>query len=108
MISPKQYVREAAGGALRVGESDISLDSVVCSFDEGHSPECIVQQFPALTLEEVYGAIAFYLANREEVRQYLARQDRLWEELRRKADENPSPVVQRLRALKAAQRREKP
>jgi uncharacterized protein (DUF433 family) len=106
MILSKQYVREDAHGALRVGESDISLDSVVHAFDEGHSPESIMEQYPALTLAEVYGAITFYLTNREEVRQYLARQDRLWEELRRKAGENPSPVAQRLRALKAAQRRE--
>ncbi len=107
MIPAKEYVHEDAHGALRVGQSDISLDSVVCCFDEGHSPESIMEQYPAMSLEEVYGAIAFYLANREEVRQYLARQERLWEELRRKADENPSPVVQRLRALKASQRREK-
>ncbi len=108
MIPPKQYVREDDGGALRVGETDISLDSVVHAFDQGHSPECIMQQYPALSLEDVYGAITFYLANREQVRQYLARQDQLWEELRRKADENPSPVVQRLRALKASRGGDKP
>ena len=36
------------------------------------SPESIVQSFPLLTLEQVYGALAFYLANRAEIDTYLA------------------------------------
>jgi uncharacterized protein (DUF433 family) len=39
----------------------------VYSFNDGESPETIRQNFPSLTLEQVYGAIAFYLANREAV-----------------------------------------
>jgi hypothetical protein len=53
-------------------------------------------------LEEVYGAIAFYLANREEVREYLQRQEQLWEQLRQQSELTPSPVVERLRALRKA------
>jgi hypothetical protein len=52
-----------------------------------------------LSLEEVYGAIAYYLANRDEVDHYLSRQDRLWDRARQSSAQNPSPVVQRLRAL---------
>jgi uncharacterized protein (DUF433 family) len=106
MITSKNYVREAPHGALKVGESDVSLDSVVYAYRDGHSPEMIVRQYPALTLEEAYGAIAFYLANREFVHEHLARQDKRWEELRRKSEEQPSPVVQRLRALKAKREQE--
>jgi len=99
MISSKRYVEEDSQGALRVGSLGVSLDSVVIAFQQGHSAETIEQLYPALSLEEVYGAIAFYLANRDEVDQYLERQEQLWDQVRQHAAQNPSPVVQRLRAL---------
>ena len=71
MNSSKRYVEEDSQGALRVGSLGISLDSVVIAFQQGHSAETIQQLYPALSLEEVYGAIAYYLANRDEVHQYL-------------------------------------
>jgi uncharacterized protein (DUF433 family) len=100
MISSKTYVEKDSQGALRVGSLGVSLDSVVIAFQEGHSAETIQQLYPALSLEEVYGAIAYYLANRGEVDRYLERQDQLWDQVRERAARNPSPVVQRLRALK--------
>jgi hypothetical protein len=42
-------------------------NSIVYSFKTGDSPETIRQNFPSLTLEQVYGAIAFYLAHEQEV-----------------------------------------
>ena len=80
MISSKRYVDEDSQGALRVGSLGVSLDSVVIAFQQGHSAETIQQLYPALSLEEVYGAIAFYLANRDEVDQYLERQEQLWDQ----------------------------
>ncbi len=99
MISSKRYVEEDSQGALRVGSLGVSLDSVAIAFQQGYSAEAIHQVYPALSLEEVYGAIAFYLANRDEVHQYLERQEQLWDQVRQHAAQNPSPVVQRLRAL---------
>ena len=34
---------------------------------KGESPESIRQHFPVLTLAQIFGALAFYLANQEEV-----------------------------------------
>ena len=98
MISSKRYVEEDSRVALRVGPLGVSLDSVAIAFQQGHSAETIQQLYPALSLEEVYEAIAYYLANRDEVHQYLDRQEQLWDRVRQRA-QNPSPVVQRLRAL---------
>src|SRR5262249_6691330 len=97
MSESKQYVRADENGVLRVGESGVMLDSVVAAFQQGHSPETIRQQYPALSLEEVYGAVTYYLAHREEVDEYLRRQDALWEQWRAKSEEKPSSVVDRLR-----------
>jgi uncharacterized protein (DUF433 family) len=83
---------------LRVGGTRVSLDSVVLAFQEGHPPESIRQQYPALTLEALYGALTHYLAHREEVEDYLRRQGQVWERARREAETRPSPVLDRLRA----------
>src|SRR5881396_710597 len=76
------------------------LDSVIVAFQQGYSPETIRQQYPALTLEEVYGSIAYYLAHAEEVNSYLRQQDEVWKNWESK--EQSSPVAERLRALSRA------
>ena len=85
-----------------MGSYRISLDSVVYAFRQGEPAENIHRNWPLLTLEQVYAAIAFYLGNREEVDEYLRRQEQLWAAFRAKCDASPSPVVQRLRAMRAA------
>jgi len=102
MGNPKSYVRTDEHGVMRVGETRVMMDGVVAGFWNGESPETIQQAYPSLTLEEAYGAIAYYLANRQEVDEYLKRQEELWNHLRAEQDRNPGPVIQRLRALRAA------
>jgi predicted acetyltransferase len=74
------------------------LDSVLAGFAQGNSPEAIRSQYPALTLEEVYGAITYYLSHQQEVDAYLRRQDAVWAQARAEAASQPAPVVERLRA----------
>jgi len=64
------YVSERDGG-FWVGDTRVSLDSIVYAFLNGQTAESIAQSFPLVTLEQVYGAIAFYLANRAEIDAYL-------------------------------------
>jgi uncharacterized protein (DUF433 family) len=67
-----QYVEQKEQGYWISG-SRVSLESVVFAFLDGLSPETIVTEcFPVLSLEQVYGAIAYYLANRPEIDAYLA------------------------------------
>ncbi len=73
VVSVKSYV-EYRNDAYWVEGTRISLDSVVYAFRSGLSPD-IVQSFPLLTLEQVYGAIAFYLANRAEIDTYLVAEE---------------------------------
>src|ERR1700723_1438440 len=63
---PEEYVERRNGGYYVAG-TRVSLDSPVSSFNSGESPETIRQNFPSLTLEQIYGAIAFYLGHEEEV-----------------------------------------
>ena len=78
----KEYV-EQQDGAYRVAGTRVSLDSVVYAFRRGSSPESIQRSYPLLSLEQIYGAIAFYLAHEEEVDRYLSEGEREFEELRR-------------------------
>jgi uncharacterized protein (DUF433 family) len=95
----KTYVCQDEHGVLRVGGTRVMLDSVVAAFRLGHSAETIAQQYPALRLEEVYGAIAYYLANQVDVDQYLRTQEEVWKQWREKSKAAESPVVQRLRDM---------
>ncbi len=104
--TPKLYVHLDENGVMRVGNTQVMLDSVVASFDQGHSAETIRAQYPALSLEEVFGAIAYYLANRQEVQEYLQRQEALYDRLRAESKQQPSEVMQRLRAVKFAANKE--
>lgn len=61
-----EYIEQRNGG-FYVGGTRVSLDSIVYSFKAGDSPETIRQNFSSLTLEQVYGAITFYLAHEQEV-----------------------------------------
>ena len=101
-MQEKQYVHADEHGVLRVGNTRVMLDSVVAAFEQGHSPETIQQQFPDLSLEEVYGASTYYLAHYDEVKAYLQRQETLWKTLQAEAEARSSPVVKRLRTLKAS------
>lgn len=62
---------EQRDGAYAVAGTRVSLDSIVYAFLEGQSAEAIAQAFPVLTLEQVYGAITYYLAHRDDIDRYL-------------------------------------
>jgi uncharacterized protein (DUF433 family) len=72
-----EYVEQRDGG-LYVRGSRVSVDSIVYGFRQGESPETIRQNFPTLTLEQVYGVIAYYLANQERVDAGIREAERMW------------------------------
>ena len=78
------YVEQRNDGYYVAG-SRVSLDSVVHAFLQGDSAETIAQSFPVLNLEQVYGAVAFYLGHRDEVDAYLERAGERYDELREQA-----------------------
>jgi uncharacterized protein (DUF433 family) len=70
-MSLDRYIEQHDNG-YRVSGTRVSLDSLVYRFREGLSPESIQADcFPTLTLEQVYGALIFYLRNKAEIDEYL-------------------------------------
>jgi uncharacterized protein (DUF433 family) len=96
------YVFQTPEGGWRITGSRVSLDSIIHCYWEGMSPEGIVAAFPSLKAEQVYGAIAFYLRNRAEMDRYMEQQRLEWEEDKARSDAKIKPLLDRLRAARAA------
>jgi uncharacterized protein (DUF433 family) len=77
-----EYIEQREGNYFIRG-SRVSLDSVVYGFLDGESPETILDNFPTLTLEQVYGAIAYYLGHHAAIDAYLKQKGAAYEEARR-------------------------
>lgn len=73
-----EYVEKRDEGYWISG-SRVSLASIVYAFLNGQTAESIAQSFPTLSLEQVYGAITYYLAHRSEIDAYLRETDRTYE-----------------------------
>ena len=90
----KEYIDRRPEGYYIAG-TRVSLASVVLQFRQGAAPETILQNYPALgSLENVYGAIVFYLANQSAVESYLEEHERQWREFRAAADPLPSALAE--------------
>jgi uncharacterized protein (DUF433 family) len=94
----KRYVEERDGGYWVAG-TRVSLDSIVSGFRDGQSAETIAESFPVLELEQVYGAIAFYLSHRAEIDEYLERVREDYETARRREREADPAFYRRLRSF---------
>lgn len=96
----RQYVEQRDDGYWVFG-TRVSLDSVVFAFQDGLSPETIAAEcFPSLSLEEVFGAITYYLRNRQEVDDYLQSADAEHQALRQKFHQADPAFAQKLMAAK--------
>ncbi len=98
MATAAEYVTIDEHGVMRVGSTHLMLDSIIASFHAGASAETIAQEFPSASLEEIYGAIAYYRGHREQVDAYLTRQDETWRQACEASERTATPVVARLRA----------
>jgi uncharacterized protein (DUF433 family) len=100
VVSDPTPLQLDADGVVRVGGTRVTLDVVVQAFQEGAAPETIADQYPALALAAVYGAIAFYLRHREDVEAYLEQRKAQADKVRADNERQfpPSGVRQRLLA----------
>ena len=100
MAFPTSSYIDQQDGALRIVGTRVSLSSVVIRFQEGHSPERIIQSFPTLTLAQVYGAIAYYLDNKKLIDDYFAEVDREFEQLVPPLSQSNPELFARLQAAR--------
>ena len=72
-------IREA-DGALRVGRTGVTLETVLWAFLQGATPNDIQGRFPSLELADVYDVIAYYLRHRDSVNEYLRQREHAYRE----------------------------
>lgn len=102
-IATKPYVEKRNGGYYVVG-TRVSLESVVYQFQEGQPPESILRSFPMLlSLENVYGAIAFYLAHRLTIDTYLTAEEEFSAQAPQPLQKNAPELHNKLIAAKRTQ-----
>jgi len=99
----KSYVTKLEGGGYRLTGSRVSLDSIVYDWWNGLSPESIVENFQTLTLEQVYGAIAYYLGHKQEVDAQIQRNREKFEELREQWRATHPSLYEKLKAAAEAE-----
>jgi hypothetical protein len=64
----------------------VLLELVIQAFQDGATPEAIVQRYSTLALPDVYAVIAYYLRHRSEIEAYLAERNQKAEEVRQKLE----------------------
>ena len=96
-------LRVDEGGAVRVGNSRISLDLIVEQYENGMTGEDLVRAYDTLALADVHAVIAYYLRHRENVRAYLKQRTEVAEALRAKIEaERPRVLREELLARRTA------
>ncbi len=97
----EDYFDFLAPNDIRLKGTRIGIETVLYDFiHRSMTPEEIDQRYWSITLEQVYATILYYLHNKEDVHQYMTEWIEFGERMRREQEENPDPVILRLRALR--------
>jgi len=66
---------EIRGGRPRIAGTGVTVRRIVGWYKQGLNPEEIADQFGHLTLAQVYAALAYYHANRDQIEADLATEE---------------------------------
>ncbi len=105
-LSPATEViplKQDADGVIRVGNTRVTLDTVIAAFSDGASAEEIVQQYSSLQLADVYSVLGYYLRHTAEIEEYLRQRREQRDAVRRENERLFDP--QGIRARLLARRR---
>ena len=87
-------------GVFKVGDSRVSLDSVVYAFNDGNDAAEIQRQYDSLSLAHVHAAIAYYLHNKAAIDAYLGKREIEREQQWREHEAQFPPKITRAMLLK--------
>lgn len=86
-------------GVVKVGGTRVTLDTVVKAFLRGATAEEIAQQYPSVSLSDVYATISYYLQNRKQVDSYLAKRKKQSQTIKKENEKRLDPHGIRERLL---------
>lgn len=86
---------------IRIKGTRIGIESVLYEYiHRDQDPKSINQKFPNLNLEQIYATILYYLHNKEEIDRYMIDWLEFGTKKRVEQENNPPPIIIKLRALK--------
>jgi len=83
VVAEPAPLKTNADGVVRVGNTRVTLDTVIAVFKQGTTAEEIVYRYPSLRLADVYATIGFYLNHQQEVETYLQLRQQQAQEIRK-------------------------
>jgi len=86
-------LRQDADGVIRIGQTRVTLESVISLYEQGASAEEIMLLYRVLDLHDIYAALSYFLGHPDETQAYLERARRTSLGARRDA-ERRSPMAQ--------------
>ena len=72
------------GGRPRINGTRIAVQTIVGWYKQGYNAEEIAEQYEHLTLAQIYAALAYYHANREEIETDIQTEEALYDQLAQK------------------------
>jgi uncharacterized protein (DUF433 family) len=100
----EDYLDRVSPDVIRLKGHRIGIEDVIARYHTGASMEHMALEFPGVPLEQLYATIAYYLHHRDAVDAYIARVNAAYRARMQAQDAQPaSPLMQRLRALRAQQ-----
>jgi len=58
---------DVCGGRIRIDGTRLTVHQIATCYQQGLTPEEIRDQYPNVSLAQVYAALAYYHANRDEI-----------------------------------------
>jgi uncharacterized protein (DUF433 family) len=92
-------VKADADGVVRIAGTRVTLDTLVAAFREGATAEEITQQYPSISLADVYAVIGYYLRHCEKIDTYLEQRRAQRQKVRRENERRFDPHGIRERLL---------
>jgi uncharacterized protein (DUF433 family) len=74
-LMSKDFLERRDGSFYLIG-SRVPLAHIVREFQRGGAPEALRSHYPALSIEQVYGAITFYLGSQQNVEKDIVERER--------------------------------
>ncbi|RME77775.1 MAG: DUF433 domain-containing protein [Chloroflexi bacterium] len=92
-------------GVVRVGKTRVTLDTIIYAFLDGATAEEIAQQYPSLSLSDIYSVLGYYLRAQDKISLYMQQRNKLAEQIKQQNEArfNPEGVRARLLARQANQ-----
>lgn len=104
----ENYFEFFAPNDIRIKGHRIGIEDVIKYHLEGYSSQQILEKLPSLNLEKIYATLTYYYQNKIKIDTYIENINKWQEEQYQKwLNSEPSPVIKRLRKIKAQGRNQR-